>query len=262
MKMAYSTILVEKLVEDRVAVITLNRPEVRNAIDFTLRQELYQAVDDMEKDADIGAIVLTGGPKMFAAGSDIAALLKNTAHEQFNRVSLWELIFRMEKCRKPIIAAVAGYALGGGCELAMACDLRVAAESAKFGQPEINIGIIPGGGGLSRLTRLVGISKAKELVFTGKPITAAEAKAIGLINKVVPDEEVLNEAIKMARSIARHSPVALGLAKYVLNNAANMDIHSAESLENACFSLAFASEDQKEGMTAFLEKRKPVYKGK
>lgn len=161
-----------------------------------------------------------------------------------------------------MIAAIAGFALGGGCELAMACDVRIATEGTKMGQTEINIGIIPGGGGLSRLTRLVGMGKAKELVLTGKLISADEALRINLINKVVPEDKLMEEAMKMAGSMAKHSPVALGLAKYALENAANVDIMTAESIENSCFSLAFASEDQKEGMMAFLEKRKPQYKGK
>jgi len=260
--MAYSTILVEKLEQDKVGIITLNRPEVRNAIDYVLRQELYQAVADFEKDPDVSAIILTGGPKFFSAGADIAAMVEQTAQEAFNRVSLWELAFKMERSRKPIIAAIAGFSLGGGNELAMACDIRIAAEGTKFGQPEINIGIIPGGGGLSRLPRLVGVGKAKELVLTGRPIDAAEALRIGLVNKVVPEDKLMEEAMKMAKSISKHSPVALGLAKYAIQNAANMDIYTAETMENACFSLAFASEDQEEGMRAFLEKRKPVYKGK
>ncbi len=260
--MAYTTILVEKLEQDKVGLITLNRPEVRNAIDYVLRQEVYQAIVEWEHDPDVRAIIITGGPKVFSAGADIAAMVKQTAHEAFNRISLWELATKMERSRKPIIAAVAGFALGGGCELALACDIRIAAESAVMGQTEINIGILPGGGGLSRLPKLVGIGKAKELVLTGKPVKADEALRINMVNKVVPDDQLMEEALKMARTISQHSPVAIGLAKYGINNAINMDINTAESIENACFSLAFASSDQKEGMTAFLEKRKPVYTGK
>jgi enoyl-CoA hydratase len=260
--MSYSTILIEVIEQDKVGVITLNRPEVRNAIDYVLRQEVYQAIVDFEKDPNVRAIIITGGDKVFSAGADISAMVKQTAHEAFNRVSLWELAFKMERSRKPIIAAIAGFALGGGCELAMACDIRIATESTKMGQAEINIGIIPGGGGVSRLTRLVGVGKAKEMVFTGKPINAHEALRINLINKVVPDDKLMEETMKMARTISQHSPVALGLAKYAIQNEANMDIYTAETMENALFSLAFASEDQKEGMMAFLEKRKPNYQGK
>jgi enoyl-CoA hydratase/carnithine racemase len=168
----------------------------------------------------------------------------------------------MEQSRKPIIAAIAGFCLGGGCELAMACDIRLAAESAKFGQAEINLGIIPGGGGTVRLTRLVGLGRAKELVLTGRMIDAGEACRINLVNQVVPDERLMQASVEMARMMTRHSPVALGLAKYAVQNAADADLHTARTIENACFSLAFASEDRREGMKAFLEKRKPVYKGR
>lgn len=260
--MAYNTILTEVKEQEKVGIITLNRPEVRNAINYVLRQEIYQAITEFENNPAVGAIIITGGPKVFSAGADIAAMVKQTAQESFNRVSLWELGNKMSRSRKPIVAAIAGFALGGGCELAMACDIRIATEGTKMGQTEINIGIIPGGGGLSRLTRMVGIGKAKEMVLTGKPINAAEALRINLVNKVVAEDKLMEEAIKMAGSISQHSPVALGLAKYALENAANVDMFTAESIENTCFSLAFASEDQKEGMMAFLEKRKPNYQGK
>jgi enoyl-CoA hydratase/carnithine racemase len=260
--MDYSTIQIEKIKESRLGIVTLNRPEVRNAINPAMREELSHALTDMEGDADVRAIIITGGPKVFAAGADIAAMVEKTALEQFSRASLWDLAFQMEQSRKPIIAAVAGFCLGGGCELAMACDIRIASESAKFGQAEINIGIIPGGGGTVRLTRLVGLGKAKELVLTGRMIDAEEALRINLINQVVPDEQLMPSAMEMAKSISRHSPVALGLAKYAVQNAADADLHTARTIENTCFSLAFSSADKTEGMRAFLEKRKPVYKGK
>ena len=260
--MDYSTIRLEKIKEYKLGIITLNRPEVRNAINPAMRDELTNALTELEGDADVRAIIITGGPKVFAAGADIAAMVEKTALEQFSRASLWDLSFRMEQSRKPIIAAVAGFCLGGGCELAMACDIRIAAESAKFGQAEINIGIIPGGGGTVRLTRLVGLGKAKELVLTGRMIDAEEALRINLVNQVVPDEQLMPSAMEMAKTLSRHSPVALGLAKYAVQNAADADLHTARIIENTCFSLAFASEDKTEGMKAFLEKRKPVYKGK
>jgi enoyl-CoA hydratase/carnithine racemase len=260
--MHYTTILLEKRTEARLAVITLNRPDVRNAINPAMREELSRAFDELEGDVDVKAIIVTGGPKFFAAGADIAAMVEKTAVEQFSRASLWDLAFKMEQSRKPIIAAIAGFCLGGGCELAMACDIRLAAESAKFGQAEINIGIIPGGGGTVRLTRLVGLGKAKELVLTGRMIDAGEACRINLVNQVVPDERLMEASVEMARMMTRHSPVALGLAKYAVQNAADADLHTARTIENTCFSLAFASEDKTEGMKAFLEKRKPVYKGK
>ncbi len=260
--MAYSTIQLEKINESRLGIITLNRPEVRNAINPVMRDELSHAMAELEADAEIRAIIITGGPKVFAAGADIAAMVEKKAIEQFSRASLWDLAFQMEQSRKPIIAAVAGFCLGGGCELAMACDIRIASESAKFGQAEINIGIIPGGGGTVRLTRLVGLGKAKELVLTGRMIDAAEALRINLVNQVVPDVQLMTAAMEMAKAISRHSPVALSLAKYAVQNAADADLHTARTIENTCFSLAFSSEDKTEGMRAFLEKRKPVYKGK
>ncbi len=260
--MSYTAIRAEKRVEDRVGVITLNRPEVRNAINPMTIEELGHVLESFNKDPEIRAVILTGGAKVFSAGADIAVMVEKTALEQFSRMMLTDLTFQMEKMAKPIIGAIAGFALGGGCELAMACDIRIAAKSAKLGQPEINIGIIPGAGGTVRLMRLVGMGKAKELVMSGKIISADEACRINLVNAVVEDEKLMEEALNMARSMTRHSPVALGLAKYSIQNAAQADIHTAANLERACFSIAFASEDQKEGMRAFLEKRKPVYKGK
>jgi enoyl-CoA hydratase len=260
--MSYTTIVLEKNLEDKVGIITLNRPEVRNAINTAMREELGRAFAEFEHDPEVRAIILTGGTKVFAAGADIAAMVSKTALEQFYRISVSDLTFLMEKIAKPIIAAIAGFALGGGCELAMACDLRIAAKSAKMGQAEINIGIIPGGGGTVRLTRLVGIGKAKELVMTGKIISAEEACRINLVNAVVEDEKLMEEALNMARMMTKHSPVALGLAKFSIQNGADVDLRTASAIENACFSMAFSSDDQKEGMRAFLEKRKPVYKGK
>jgi enoyl-CoA hydratase len=260
--MSYTTILLEKIIDERLGMITLNRPEVRNAINPAMREELSQALSEMEADGDVRAILITGGAKVFAAGADIAAMLEKSALEQFSRSSLWDLTFRMEQSRKPIIAAIAGFCLGGGCELAMACDIRIAANSARFGQAEINIGIIPGGGGTVRLTRLVGLGKAKELVLTGKMIDAEEALRINLVNQIVPDERLMEAAFEMARTMTKHSPVALGLAKYAVQNAADADLHTARTIENTCFSLAFASQDKTEGMKAFLEKRKPSYQGK
>ncbi|HOG17578.1 MAG TPA: enoyl-CoA hydratase-related protein [Syntrophales bacterium] len=260
--MSYETILVEKKPEDKIGIITLNRPEVRNAINHIMREELGKALSAFEQDAEVRVIILTGGQKVFAAGADIAAMVEKTAVEQFYRLSVADLTFQVEKVSKPIIAAIAGFALGGGCELAMACDIRIAAKGAKLGQPEINLGIIPGGGGTVRLTRLVGIGKAKELVMTGRLISAEEACRINLVNQVVEDDKLMEESLNMARMMTKHSPVALGLAKYSVQNAATADLRTAAAIENACFSIAFASEDQKEGMRAFLEKRKPAYKGR
>ena len=260
--MSYTTIIVEKRVEEKVAIITLNRPDVRNAINPTMRTELYGAIAELEADANVRAVIVTGGDKIFAAGADIAAMANSSAMEMFSPAALWDVTFKIEESKKPYIAAITGFCLGGGCELAMACDIRIATDKAQFGQPEINIGIIPGGGGTVRLTRLVGMGKASELVLTGKPIPAAEALAIGLINKVVPEGKLMEEAFSMAKAITRQSPVAVGLAKHALKNAAETDIRTGKSIERSCFALAFASEDQTEGMRAFLEKRKPNYQGK
>jgi enoyl-CoA hydratase/carnithine racemase len=260
--MSYTAILVENMVEDKIGIITLNRPEVRNAINPTMIEELGHALASFNKDQEIRAVIITGGAKVFAAGADIAVMVEMTALEQFSRMMLTDLTFQIERMAKPVIAAIAGFALGGGCELAMACDVRIAAKTAKMGQPEINIGIIPGAGGTVRLARLVGMGKAKELVMTGKIISGEEACRINLVNAAVEDERLMEAALEMARSMTRHSPVALGLAKYSIQNAAEADLRTAAHLERACFSIAFSSEDQKEGMRAFLEKRKPVYKGK
>jgi len=258
----YETIVVEKRESEKLAIITLNRPEVRNAINPQMRTELLEAMGALEEDPAVRAVILTGGTKVFAAGADISAMVNSTALDMFGPAALWDITFKMEESKKPYIAAIAGFCLGGGCELALACDIRIATESAQLGQPEINIGIIPGGGGTVRLTRLVGMGKACELVLTGRPIPAPEALAIGLVNKVVPEEKLLDEALSMAKAITRHSPVAVSLAKYAVKNAAEADLKTGKSIERACFSLAFASEDQKEGMRAFLEKRKPAYKGR
>ncbi|MDD5168453.1 MAG: enoyl-CoA hydratase-related protein [Syntrophales bacterium] len=261
--MSYTTILVEKKPEEKIAIITLNRPDVRNAINPAMREDLARAISELEADAEVRAVILTGGPKVFAAGADIAAMVNSTAMDMFGGgAALWDLTFKMEESKKPFIAAIAGFCLGGGCELAMGCDIRIATEGAQFGQPEINIGIMPGAGGTVRLTRLVGIGKAKELCLTGRMVPAAEALAIGLVNKVVAEEKLLEEAIAMAKMISRHSPVAVGLTKYSVQNASQTDLRTGKSIERSCFSLAFASEDQTEGMKAFLEKRKPNYRGK
>ncbi|MFZ1035705.1 MAG: enoyl-CoA hydratase-related protein [Smithella sp.] len=260
--MSYTTIIVEKKSEEKLGIITLNRPEVRNAINQTVRAELARAIADMETDVNVRAVILTGGAKVFAAGADIAAMVQNTAMEMFSNSELWDITLKMEESRKPFIAAIAGFCLGGGCELAMGCDIRIAAHSAQFGQPEINIGIIPGAGGTVRLSKLVGPGKAKELVLTGKIISAEEALLINLVNKVVPDDKLMEEAFVMARMITRHSPVAVGLAKFSVQNSQNLSNYTGKIIERASFSLAFSSEDQTEGMKAFLEKRKPSYKGK
>jgi enoyl-CoA hydratase/carnithine racemase len=260
--MNYKTLILEKETADKIGIITLNRPDFRNAINIDMREELVSVLKSLEKDTEVRAVILTGGSKVFASGADIAALVDKTPLEHFYRETLSPITYQMEQMAKPIIAAISGYALGGGCELALACDIRIASKSAKMGQPEINIGIIPGAGGTVRLTRLVGIGKAKELVMTGKIISAEEAYLINLVNAVVDDEKLMGEALAMARMITKHSPVALGLAKRSIQHAVDTDLRTAMEFESACFSVAFSSVDQKEGMRAFLEKRKPEYHGK
>lgn len=261
--MIHSTIITEKVPESGIGIITLNRPEVRNAIDPTMRAELMEVLSAWDADPQVRAVILTGGRHVFAAGADVAAMVAKTAFEQFQRpASLLEVTFRIERLSKPVIAAMAGFALGGGCELALACDLRIAGRSARIGQTEINVGTIPGAGGTVRLARLVGIGRAKELILTGKIISAEEAYRINLVNTVVDDDRLMEEAVAAAQAMTRHSPVALALAKYSIQNAAEASLQTAAALENACFALSFSSADQEEGMRAFLEKRKPHYQGR
>lgn len=257
--MAYSTIIVTK--EPWIAVVQFNRPEVLNALNMTLMEELVEALEALDKDDDVRAIVLTGNEKSFAAGADIkemagAGAVDMLVRDQFAR---WD---RIRKIKKPIIAAVSGFALGGGCELSMTCDIIVASDTAKFGQPEINIGVIPGAGGTQRLTRAVGKSKAMEMVLTGRTISAEEAMHWGLVTRVVPVEYYLREAKALATEIASKPPVAVRLAKEAVLKAFDTTIEGGLEFERKNFYLLFASEDQKEGMNAFVEKRKPEWKGK
>ncbi len=246
--------------EDAIGIITLNRPEDRNVLREEVRLELLQAFKGFEINNKVKAVILTGGPDIFAAGANIKAMASASAMDMYWRKRLPELCGIIENMPKPVIAAIGGYCFGGGCEIILSCDIRIAATNAKIGQPEINIGIIPGGGGCVRLPRVVGRTKAKELIFTGQPVDAEEALRIGLVSKVVPPEELLEEAKKIARKCARHSLVALHLAKVAVDVGMEVDRNSAHALEALAFCMNFADEDQKEGMNAFLEKRKPVYK--
>lgn len=258
--MAYETLLIE--IEDQVGIITLNRPDARNALNNQLMEELTRALDDFEADDDIGCIVITGSGKAFAAGADIKemqALDYMTAYQENFITRNWE---RVTRCRKPVIAAVAGYALGGGCELAMMCDFILAAENAKFGQPEINIGVMPGAGGTQRLTRFVGKSKAMEMCLTGRMMTAEEAERCGLVSRVVATDALLDEAKKAAKAISLKSrPVAM-LTKECVNAAYETMLAQGVQFERRVFHSLFATEDQKEGMDAFVEKRDPHFKNK
>lgn len=258
--MAYETLLIE--IEDQVGIITLNRPDARNALNNQLMEELTRALDDFEADDDIGCIVITGSGKAFAAGADIKemqALDYMTAYQENFITRNWE---RVTRCRKPVIAAVAGYALGGGCELAMMCDFILAAENAKFGQPEINVGVMPGAGGTQRLTRFVGKSKAMEMCLTGRMMTAEEAERCGLVSRVVATDALLDEAKKAAKAISLKSrPVAM-LTKECVNAAYETMLAQGVQFERRVFHSLFATEDQKEGMDAFVEKRDPHFKNK
>ncbi len=255
--MAFANIIVET--KDRVGVITLNRPNALNALNNALVAELNQALDAFEADAAIGAIVITGSEKAFAAGADIKEMASKSYAEVYGEdfISSWE---RITRCRKPIIAAVAGFALGGGCELAMMCDFIIAADTAKFGQPEITLGIMPGAGGTQRLTRFVGKSKAMEMCLTGRMMDAAEAERAGLVSRVVPAADLMAEAMKAAGKIAAMSLPAVMMTKETVNRAYESTLTEGMRFERRVFHAMFATEDQKEGMTAFVEKRKPAFK--
>ena len=254
--MSFENIIVEK--REAVGLITLNRPQALNA----LVAELGQALDDMEADDTIGCVVLTGSEKAFAAGADIKEMQSQTYMDAYLADFItagWE---RVTTCRKPIIAAVAGYALGGGCEMAMMCDLILAADTAKFGQPEITIGTIPGAGGSQRLTRAAGKSKAMEMILTGRMMDAEEAERAGLVSRIVPAGSLVEEAIKTAAKIASMSRPIVIMAKEAINRAFETTLSEGVRFERRLFHSTFATEDQKEGMAAFAEKRKPVFKNR
>ncbi len=246
--------------EKHIALIRLNRPKELNALNLQLMGELRDALISLDEDNEVRVIILTGNERAFAAGADIKQMADKTAVDMLiiDQFSTWDQI---RKTKKPIIAAVSGFALGGGCELAMTCDMIVASESAKFGQPEIKIGVMPGAGGTQRLTRAIGKAKAMEMVLTGNFISAEEAHSYGLVNKVVPVEMYMYEAVNLAKQIARMSPVAARLAKEAVNRAFETHLDEGLHFERKNFYLTFSSEDQKEGMQAFIEKRPPDFKG-
>lgn len=258
--MAYENILVEK--NDAVGLITLNRPAALNALCKALVEELAHALDDMEADDSIGCILLTGSEKAFAAGADIKEMKDKTFMEVYQEDFITVDWGRIATCRKPVVAAVAGYALGGGCEVAMMCDFIIAAENAKFGQPEISLGVLPGSGGTQRLTRFIGKSKAMDLCLTGRMMDAAEAERAGLVSRVVPTENLLEEAMSAAKKIAGMSRPATLMVKEAVNRSYESTLTEGILFERRMFHAAFATEDQKEGMAAFAEKRKPAWKHK
>lgn len=251
--MSYKTIILEDR-EPGIALLTLNRPEVRNAIDLAMVEEIHDALSTLGARDDVAALVITGaGEKAFAAGADIAELLERT-HKDALRAINSALFKRVEEFPRPTIAAVRGFALGGGSELALACDIRIVGESARFGQPEVSLGILPGAGATYRLPRLIGLGRAKELIFTGAIIDAREAERIGLANRVVPDAQVLDAALEMARKIAAQAPLAVRLAKLVLNaGARGASMTEVESIAQA---ILFESEDKRVRMSEFLEKKR------
>lgn len=247
--------------EGQVAIVSLNRPTVLNALNHELMAELADCLEKYDADDSVRVIILTGSERAFAAGADIKEMCDEGAVSILlkDRLATWD---RVRFIKKPIIAAVSGFALGGGCELAMTCDMIVASESAQFGQPEINIGVIPGAGGTQRLTWAVGKAKAMELILSGRPFTAQEACAMGLINKVVPTEMLMDEAKALAKEIAKKSPLAVRMAKESILKAYESTLTEGLNFERKSFYMLFASEDQKEGMKAFMEKRPATFTGR
>ena len=258
--MGFENIIVEK--KDAVGIITLNRPKALNALSAALTKELETALIELDGDNSIGCMVITGSEKAFAAGADIKEMQPKSYMDAYLDDFITVAWEHIAKIRKPIIAAVSGYALGGGCEIAMMCDFIIAADNAKFGQPEITIGTIPGAGGTQRLTRFVGKSKAMEMCLTGRMMDAEEAERSGLVSRVVPFEELMDECLKTAAQIAALSRPSVMMAKESVNKAYEMTLSEGIKFERRLFHSTFATEDQKEGMSAFAEKRKANFKGK
>lgn len=257
--MKFENVIVEQ--DGAIGVVTLNRPQALNALSYGLVKDLSIAMQELDQDSEVRVIIVTGGDKVFAAGADIKEMADRGPFDERIRE---RLAYRdqINKIAKPVIAAVSGFALGGGCELAMSCDVIVASETARFGQPEVNLGIIPGSGGTQRLTHLLGKHRAMELVLTGDMLTATDAERLGLVNRVVPVELLLEEAKSIAKKIAAKPMLAVQAAKEAVLKAANLPLNEALEFERKAFYLLFASEDRTEGMKAFLEKRKPEFKGR
>jgi len=249
-------------IDDRVAVVTINRPEKLNALDGATRCEFLGVMDALRNNPDARVVIVTGaGEKAFVAGADIGEFEGRSAVDQFRVMNAPTIFDCVDRFPKPVLAMINGFALGGGCELAMACDIRIAADTAKLGQPEVNLGILPGGGGTQRLPRLVGLGNAFRLLYSGQLIGADEALRIGLVDEVVPAPTLRNHVMELARAIAAKSPVALGLIKEALRASVRTPLDQGLSQETTLFGIAFASEDKVEGVKAFHEKRKPDFKG-
>jgi enoyl-CoA hydratase len=261
MSQSYETLLLER--RNRVAIITINRPDKRNALNIKTREEGAAALEELRADDSVGVVVITGaGDKAFIAGADIAEFAGRTAISQRAVMVGRSLFTAFDTFPKPIIAMINGYCLGGGCEVALACDIRIASANASFGQPEINLGIIPGGGGTQRLTRLVGEGKAMEMILTGEIIDAQTAFRIGLVNHVVPLDQLEAKTMEIATRIAAKGPISVSLAKEAVKVASRSNLDEGLRREVDLFALCFSTEDKDEGVSAFLEKRKPVFKGK
>lgn len=249
-------------IDEGIGIITLNRPKVLNALNDQVWEELVETVSGFEKNDSVRAVIITGGEKVFAAGADVGEMATAKPADFLDDQPAYRALNAIENLPKPVIAAVSGFALGGGCELALVADVRVASDSAQFGLPEITLGIIPGAGGTQRLPRLIGAARAKELIFSGDFVNAEEAWRVGLVNKVVPAEKLLDEAKRIARRFTRNGAMALRMAKSSINEGQQMDLKAGLQYENKCFSILFSTEDQKEGMKAFSEKRRPNFQGR
>ncbi|MGE5396999.1 MAG: enoyl-CoA hydratase/isomerase family protein [Chitinophagales bacterium] len=259
--MAYETIIVE--IKDAIGIMTINRPKAMNAVNMQLLTETYDALCDLESNPEVKAIIITGGDKVFAAGADIKAMMNYTAFEARAFIEqVHKTIFKMEDNHKPLVAAICGFALGGGTEMALACDIRVVADNATFGLPEINLGIYPGGGGTQRMLRYAGLGRAKEAVLTGDFFDANKAKEFGLVNYMVPADQVMETAMKIAKKLSKKPVLGMMMAKAMVNNSMNTDIKTGCRAEQEGFALLFATEDQKECMAAFSEGRKATLTGK
>lgn len=257
--MEYKNFLIKK--EENISIIYFNRPNSLNALNSDVLKELNMIIENITNDNSVDVIIITGNGKAFVAGADISEMKDMNSNEARDFAKLGLDVFRkIELLNKPVIAAINGYALGGGCELLLSCDIKIASDKAKFGQPEVGLGITPGFGGTQRLARLVGLNKAKELIFTGDIIDSNEALRIGLVNRVVEHDLLIEESIKLAKKISKNAQIAVRFAKEAINYGYETDLETALNIEKNLFSLCFSTKDQKEGMSAFLEKRKPEFK--